>query len=114
MTTSVMAPLHYLPRSTYWMEQLISQCQQRHRHDEWLKFLKKIDRETPKDKALHLIADNYATHKHPERASVRWRSIRASTCTSRPLRHRGSNRVERFFRDISENRLRRGVIPQRA
>ena len=43
---------------------LISACQQRHTHVEWLKFLKKIDRETPKDKALHLIADNYATHKH--------------------------------------------------
>jgi len=45
--------------------QLIAQCQQRHRHTEWLKFLRKIDRETPKDKTLHLIADNYATHKHP-------------------------------------------------
>ncbi len=44
---------------------VIAQCQQRHRRDEWLKFLKKIDRETPKDKTLHLIANNYATHKHP-------------------------------------------------
>ena len=44
---------------------LIGQCQQRHTHVEWLKFLKQIDRETPKNKALHLIADNYATHKHP-------------------------------------------------
>lgn len=38
--------------------QVIGQCQQRHTHAEWLKFLKKIDRETPKDKTLHLIADN--------------------------------------------------------
>ncbi len=44
---------------------VIAQCQQRHLHDEWLKFLKKVNRETPKDKTLHLIADNYATHKHP-------------------------------------------------
>ena len=44
---------------------VVSQCQQRHRHDEWLKFLTKIDRETPKDKAFYLIADNDATHKHP-------------------------------------------------
>ncbi len=44
---------------------VIGQCQQRHRHVEWRKFLKKIDRETPMDKTLHLIADNYATHKHP-------------------------------------------------
>lgn len=44
--------------------QVIGQCQQRHTHAAWLKFLRKIDRETPKDKTLHLIADNYATHKH--------------------------------------------------
>jgi hypothetical protein len=44
---------------------VIGQCQHRHNHAEWLKFLKKIDRETPKDKTLHLIADNYANHKHP-------------------------------------------------
>ena len=45
--------------------QVIGQCHPRHTHAEWLKFLKAIDRETPKDKTLHLIADNYATHKHP-------------------------------------------------
>ena len=47
--------------------QVITQCQQRqqrHRHIEWLKFLRQIEREAPKDKTLHLIADNYATHKH--------------------------------------------------
>ncbi len=44
---------------------VIAQCQQRHRHIEWLKFLRKIERETAKDKALHLIRDNYVTHKHP-------------------------------------------------
>jgi hypothetical protein len=43
----------------------IGQCQQRHTHVEWLKFLRQIDRQTPQDKTLHLIADNYATHKHP-------------------------------------------------
>lgn len=43
--------------------QVISQCQQRHRHVEWLKFVRQIDRETPNGKTLHLIADNYATHK---------------------------------------------------
>lgn len=45
--------------------QVIAQCQPPHRHTEWLKFLRKINRETPKDKTLHLIADNQATHKHP-------------------------------------------------
>jgi hypothetical protein len=68
--------------------QVIGQCQQRHTHAEWLKFLKKIDRETPKDKTLHLIADNYATHKHPLCRNG-WPSIRASTCTSRQPQRRG-------------------------
>ena len=63
-TTTLFAALNVLDG------QVISQCQQRHRHVEWLKFFRqidrKIDRETPKEKALHLIADNYATHKHPK------------------------------------------------
>jgi hypothetical protein len=45
--------------------QVIGQRQPRHTHAEWLKFLRKIGRETPKDKILHLIAENYATHKYP-------------------------------------------------
>src|SRR6201985_3105699 len=44
---------------------VIGQCMKRHRHQEWLKFLRLIDRSTPKGLDLHLIADNYATHKHP-------------------------------------------------
>src|SRR5258706_5295998 len=58
-TTTLFAALNVLDG------QVIAQCQQRHRHTEWLKFLRQIERETPKDKALHLICDNYATHKHP-------------------------------------------------
>ena len=49
---------------------IIGTCQQRHTHKEWLKFLKLIDEQTPTKKQLHLIADNYATHKHP--AVFRW------------------------------------------
>ena len=45
---------------------VISMCDDRHRHQEWLKFLRVIDDVTPPDKELHLIADNYATHKHPK------------------------------------------------
>ncbi|EQD73624.1 tISRso5 ISRSO5-transposase protein, partial [mine drainage metagenome] len=52
-TTTLFAALNVLDG------QVIGQCQPRHTHVEWLKFLKKIDRGTPKDKALHLIADNY-------------------------------------------------------
>src|SRR5207249_4991083 len=44
---------------------VIGTCMDRHRHQEWLKFLRRIDEQTPADKQLHLIADNYATHKHP-------------------------------------------------
>jgi transposase len=45
---------------------IISDCMPRHRHQEWIKFLQKIDAETPPDLDLHLIVDNYATHKHPK------------------------------------------------
>src|ERR1700680_3291035 len=46
--------------------QVIAQCQPRHRHQEWLKFLQQLDRETPADRDLHLILDNYSPHKHPD------------------------------------------------
>jgi hypothetical protein len=46
--------------------QVISMCQPRHRHGEWLKFVRLIDRRTPKHLSLHLIVDNYATHSHPD------------------------------------------------
>ena len=58
-TTTLLAALNVLDG------QIIRQCQQRHTHVECLQFLKEIDRETPKDKTLHLIADDDATHKHP-------------------------------------------------
>jgi transposase len=102
-TTTLFAALNILDG------QVIGQCQQRHTHVEWLKFLKKIDRETPKDKTLHLIADNYATHKHP--AVQEWlgkhpRFVMHFTPTSASW----LNMVERFFRDITTERLRRGVF----
>ncbi len=59
-TTTLFAALNTLDGS------VISMCQQRHRHVEWLKFLRLIDRRAPKHLSLHLIADNYATHNHPE------------------------------------------------
>ncbi len=57
-TTTLFAALNVLDG------QVIGQCQQHHTHVEWLKFLRQIDRQTPKGKTLRLIADNYATHKH--------------------------------------------------
>ena len=50
---------------------IISQCMPRHRHQEWLKFLKTIDRQVPKDLQIHLILDNYATHVCPESEVMR-------------------------------------------
>jgi transposase len=93
---------------------VISTCQQRHTHVEWLKFLKKVERETPKDKTLHLIADNYATHKHP--VVKEWLSKHPRiTMHFTPTSASWLNMVERFFRDITTEQLRRGVftsVPQ--
>jgi transposase len=88
--------------------QVIGQCQQHHTHVEWLKFLKKIDRETPKDKTLHLIADNYATHKHPVVQEWLAKHPRFNMHFT-PTSASWLNMVERFFRDITTERLRRGV-----
>jgi len=88
---------------------VIGQCQTKHRQQEWLSFLRKIDRNTPKDKELHLIADNYATHKHPEEQAWLAKHPRFHmhfTHTSASW----LNMVERFFRDLSENQLRRAAF----
>ena len=102
-TTTLFAALNVLDG------QVIAQCQQRHRHIEWLKFLRQIERETPADKELHLIADNYATHKHP--AVQRWLAKRPRIHMHfTPTSASWLNMVERFFRDITVERLRRGVF----
>ena len=102
-TTTLFAALNVLDGT------VIGQCQQRHTHAEWLKFLRKIDRETPKGKTLHLIADNYATHKHP--AVQEWLAKHPRfNMHFTPTSASWLNMVERFFRDITVNRLRRGVF----
>lgn len=102
-TTTLFAALNVLDG------QIIAQCQQRHRHEEWLRFLRQIDRETPKGKTLHLICDNYATHKHPNVQAWLEKHPRFNMHFT-PTSASWLNMVERFFRDISENRLRRGVF----
>ena len=62
-------------------------CHPRHTHAEFLTFLKQVAKAYPRV-PLHVVADNYATHKHPQCKSG-WPSIRGSTCTSRRLRRRG-------------------------
>jgi transposase len=88
---------------------VIGTCMPRHRHQEWLKFLKQIDRETPADKEIHLISDNYSTHKH--QVVLRWvaRQSRFHLHFT-PTSASWLNMVERFFRHLTEKQLSRGVF----
>jgi transposase len=88
---------------------IISTCMKRHRHQEWLKFLQLIDEQTPADKQIHLIADNYATHKHPKVQAWLKRHPRFHMHFT-PTSASWLNMVERFFRDLTTKRLKRGVF----
>jgi transposase len=88
---------------------LISQCQPRHRHQEWIKFLKTIDRETVPELDLHLIVDNYATHKHPKVRAWLKKHPRFHIHFT-PTSSSWLNVIERWFRELTEKRLRRGVF----
>jgi transposase len=88
---------------------VISMCEDRHRHQEWLKFLRVINDVTPPDKELHLIADNYATHKHPKVQRWLTRHPRFHVYFT-PTSSSWLNMIERFFRDLTVRRLRRGIF----
>jgi len=88
---------------------VIGQCMTRHRHQEWLKFLRRIDAETPKCLDVHLIADNYATHKHPKVQAWLKRHPRFHMHFT-PTSASWLNQVERFFGLITEDRIRCGVF----
>jgi transposase len=88
---------------------VIATCMPRHRHQEWLKFLKLIDKQTPEDLDLHLIVDNYATHKHEK--VRRWlRRHPRFHIHFIPTSSSWLNLVERFFRDLTDKRIRRGAF----
>jgi transposase len=93
---------------------LIGTCMPRHRHQEWIKFLKQIDEQTPAAMDLHLIADNYCTHKHPK--VQRWLKRHSRFHMHFiPTSSSWLNMVERWFREITDKRIRRGVfhsVPQ--
>jgi len=94
--------------------EVIATCMKRHRHQEWIKFLKKIDEETPSDLDLHLIVDNYATHKHEK--VKRWlkRHPRFHIHFI-PTSSSWLNVVEGFFRNLDQKRLKRDAfrsVPQ--
>lgn len=84
-------------------------CQQRHRHQEWLKFLRMIDETVPAEKQIHIVCDNYATHKHlrVERWIAKHKRFHVHFT---PTSASWLNMIERFFRDLTENRIRRGVF----
>jgi transposase len=88
---------------------VISTCMDRHRHTEWLKFLRLIDESIDEQLDVHLIADNYATHKHAK--VQRWlkRHPRFHMHFT-PTSSSWLNMVERFFRDITTQAIRRGVF----
>lgn len=85
--------------------QVLSTADQLHRHQDWLRFLKMLNRNTPKHKDPHLIVDNYAMHKFPEAKA--W--LAKQPCFHvhfTPASSFWLNMVERFFRDITDNRIR--------
>ena len=89
--------------------EVIGQCHQRHTHKEFLAFLKTVDKQTPKHLALHLIVDNYATHKHKNIKAWLKRHKRVSLHVI-PTSSSWLNLVERFFGVLTQKQLRRGVF----
>jgi len=86
---------------------VIGDCMPRHRHQEFIRFLKKIDTQTPADQDLHLIVDNYATHKHP-RVKAWFKRHPRFHLHFTPTSRSWLNMVERWFREITDKRIRRG------
>jgi transposase len=86
---------------------VIGDCMPRHRHQEFIRFLKRIDAETPPGLNLHLIVDNYGTHKHARVKSWLARHPRFHMHFT-PTSSSWLNLVERWFREITEKRIRRG------
>jgi transposase len=88
---------------------VIGQCHARHRHQEWLKFLRQIDREYPSELTLHVVMDNYGTHKAP--AVEAWLAKHPRfVCHFIPTSSSWLNMVERWFRELTEQAIRRGVF----
>ena len=89
--------------------EVLTQCRKRHRHHEFLAFLKHIDDSVPKDKEIHLIIDNYCTHKH---AKVKqWFEQRPCYKVQfTPTYSSWLNQVERFFGIITQQAIRHSSV----
>jgi transposase len=88
---------------------LIGRCMQRHRHQEFIRFLNAIEANVPAGKSVHVILDNYATHKHPQVLAWRARHKRF-TFHFTPTSCSWLNAVEGHFAKLSRRRLKRGVF----
>ena len=91
------------------MGSVIGECYQKHTHKEFLNFLKKVEGETDTDKDLHIIVDNYSTHKHEKVQNWLKRNKRVSLHFI-PTSSSWLNLVERFFAMLTEKQLTRGVF----
>ncbi|HEY1525375.1 MAG TPA: IS630 family transposase, partial [Candidatus Angelobacter sp.] len=100
-TTTLLAALNMLDGK------VIGECMARHRHQEFLKFLRRLDREWPSRLALHLIVDNYGTHKRPNVKKWLQRHSRFHLHFT-PTSSSWLNLIERWFAALTEKRLRRG------
>jgi transposase len=102
-TTTLFAALNTLDGK------VIGQCQDRHRHQEWLKFMRKLDREFPAELTLHVVMDNYGTHKAP--AVQEW-LVKHPRFVFHfiPTSSSWLNLVERWFRELTDKAIRRGVF----
>jgi len=103
-TTTLFAALNFLDGT------VIAECRPRHRHQEFLDFLRRLNRELPKELDLHLILDNYQTHKHPK--------VRGWLARNRrfhfhfiPTSSSWLNLVERWLADLTNKAIRRGAFP---
>lgn len=102
-TTTLFAALNVLEGT------VLKCCRAHHRHQEFLAFLKQIDEETEPERELHLILDNYGTHKHPKVEAWRARHPRFHFHFI-PTSSSWLDLVERWFRELTQNRLHRGVF----
>src|SRR5271155_5133362 len=102
-TTTLFAALETL------QGKVVGECHARHRHQEFLSFLRRIDTEFPGAVRLHLIMDNYGTHKHPKVLAWLKRHPRFHMHFT-PTSSSWLNLVERWFREITDKRIRRGVF----
>jgi len=88
---------------------VIGKCQPRHRHQEFLKFLRLVERQTPKEKDIHMILDNYATHKHP--AVKEWLEKHPRYHLHfTPTSASWLNQVETWFGILTQRQIRRGIF----